>query len=862
MTVFKEMIAINYFYPKIVKMNNKADNKSDNISTENRAESRSSKNQVNIYNSRICYNSICNSRTTKNKNLAVNFNFVTNFVTYGLIFILLVGLVIFGAGSPVQAESLTIGGENLEYDREKGLVTITTDVKGSYSVLNFFTDEIIIKMEEGEEEIITTPQEITMEPGAFTGCDLDRPHNYFQARSIKIYPGDYLIAYHVVFYELDGRLPLFYWPILYINLDDDRANLEFEYGYSSRRGWFGKLTYNHRWLWGLAGQLYLDYYQRTGRAYGFRQQYIDSPSHEGEVYYYWQNNREEVPGLFNWEAALYHELDWLDWAGRADVHYQDYDNRYELEAESSLRNEAEDYLADFWGEYDREIFYEDPDRSRQRAEAGASYERSFSFDFWQFRDLDIFLGYELELTDYLEHQERDFQDSWLELSLAKRFANNFNLGLSYDRRSEREPGEETLFLDRSRAEADYSWGEGWSSQAAYEYSRYQEPEVELVDRWAALYTLSRRRGDFIYELVLERDAPRFPDPDEEEEDEGVSFYRWPEGNIYYQPPGNLDYQLQLGRYYEDESGVGGLRAAGLVNFSERWQPLDRLEIRSEQRLRGNVYRTDAETTEEQQIPHQITLESSLETISPLTDNWTWSNSYLFDDYRGESPFTFDELDPRNQLTSELGYSLDWMDFSLDSGYNFLEEEYLPLSGAITFLPLPGLELGLETEYDLNEGLFSRDLDFGTRYRGENLDLRITTSYDLNENEFSEVLNLNSVYRGDYLTTDTSIDYNLNDWKLEVLKNDLEFEIPGDEGLYLKNLIEYEFAAEEDRLQKATLELHKRLHCRELRFSYDHTDRAFVLSYHLDLFAGRGIGVGRGEEGMIFEFGGEEFEEEQ
>ncbi len=49
-----------------------------------------------------------------------------------------------------------------------------------------------------------------MSPGGFTGCDLEEhPHYIFQASTMEIYPGDYLIAYNVVFYELDGRLPLF-----------------------------------------------------------------------------------------------------------------------------------------------------------------------------------------------------------------------------------------------------------------------------------------------------------------------------------------------------------------------------------------------------------------------------------------------------------------------------------------------------------------------------------------------------------------------------------------------------------------------------------------------------------------------------
>ncbi len=50
-------------------------------------------------------------------------------------------------------------------------------------------------------------------------------------------------------------------------------------------------------------------------------------------------------------------------------------------------------------------------------------------------------------------------------------------------------------------------------------------------------------------------------------------------------------------------------------------------------------------------------------------------------------------------------------------------------------------------------------------------------------------------------------------------------------------------------------LDKRFHCRELRFRYDHADREFTVSYHLDIFGGRGPTLGRSEdENLIFELG--------
>ena len=887
-----------------------------------------------------------------------------------LLLVMLVG-GLFWAATTIQAESISLGGDSLVYDQEKGLVTITTNVTGQYRIINFFADEILIKLEGYEEEMdeeepdkelvedpedpedpekteeapeeeapeeevpeeeepeedpepevdpeedpgvsmptgmgdpLGSPQEILMEPGAFTGCDLDRLHNYFQASKIEIYPGEYLIAYHVVFYELDGRLPLFYWPILYINLDDDRPNWEFEYGYSSTRGWFGLLTRNHRWLFGLAGQLYFDYYQHTGPAFGFRQQYVDSDSHEGEIYYYRQDNQDDVPGLFDWEAALHHELDWQDWSGNLDVEYEDYDDYFELVGEADLENETDEYLAYFSGDYELDYYRleEDEDRSLQETVLSAGYDRDFSFDFWQFQDLNVYLDYELELTDYLTYEEDDLEVSELNLGLAKSFANNLDLDFDFYREVEQEPeetpfienqgelqgrysignlnlgagyeyttqeeGEEEYFQDLRSAEADYSWGDGWGTEFAYETGRLQEPGLEEVERWAGLAALSLTQRPWTYELVLERDAPDFPDPpdpdddeDEEDEDEGVAFTRLPEANVYYEPAGPFDYQLQAGRYYEDETGTEGLRGAGIVNFSERWQPHPLFDLRSSQTLRGNVYRAergdDLATMEANgEAPYYLNLTSELDLRNQLTDHLSLRHRYDFGDYRGATPFEFDVLEEENEITNELTYRRDWLEFDLDSGYDLLDEEYLALAGVLTLIPHPNLELEFESEYDLNERLFSEDLDFTTSYVSDNWDLGLTTSYDLEEREFSEVLTLESDYSGDRLSALTSLDYNMNERKLEILENDLEYEIPGDEGLYFKNVIEYDFDEPEERLQKATLELHKRLHCRELHFSYDHSSREFMVTYKLNLFRGRGVGLGRDEEGMLFDFGAED-----
>jgi len=723
-------------------------------------------------------------------------------------------------------DSMKLSGDNLTFDRETGLVTLETDIRGEYGPFYFMADKIEVKMEEEDDQILSYPEEINMAPGDFTGCDLDEPHYIFKASSITIYPDDYLVAYHVVFYELDGRLPLFYWPVIYINLDDERPSVEFEYGYSSRRGWFGKLTFNHRWL-GPPGQLYLDYYQHTGWAGGFRQYYLETPTHMGYIEYYNQENRIDLPGLFNWEALLSHELDWGNWSGDTYLNYQDYDHHYYASGEGELEYEGEDYTAYFDGDHEREIYdrEEDADDSVVETTLAAGYDRSFSFDFWQFRDLDIFLDYEIDMVDYLETEEWDQEISDLALGFDKSFAGNFNLGMDYRRQADIEPDEDPRVEETYAASSDYSWGEGWFAEAEYEYGELEEPGAERVERWDALARAGRDIGDWRYDLTLERDEPDFPDPEDEEEVDAVSFLRWPEANVYYEPRGPLDYQMQLGRYYEEDTDLEGYRAAGTVNYSDRWQILDWLELQSEQSLAGSMYRTE-EGAPSTYIPHHTTFDSELTVENEFTDHLTLSSSHNYEDYLGSSPFRFDRRTPENSVDSELSYNRDSLKFAVDSGYDLLAEEYMPLAAAVTFWPVEEWELSLETEYDLNERLFSDELIFTSALERERM------------------------------TSITSLEYDLNQNRLETISSELDLEVPGDYGWFLTGALEYEFYRPEgDRLQEASITFRQRLHCRELRFSYDHIDEEFMVSYHLDLFAGRGVGLGRSEEeSVIFDAG--------
>ena len=751
-------------------------------------------------------------------------------------FLVLILIVVFSTSA--SADQISLKGDTFDFNRQTGIATIMGNAGGQYNAYHFMADEINIKFPEGIEQV-STPEEILMSPGDFTGCDLDHPHYLFRASTIEIYPGDYLLAYNVVFYELDGRLPLFYWPILYINLDDEESNIEFEYGYSSRRGWYGKLTYNYR-LPGLArvpgldrfdnilgdelpGQLYLDYYQNTGWAYGFQQHYIHADVNKGYFYYYNQNNKDEISGLFDWEASWRHNFDWQEWEADTGIDYFVYDDRDFITADINILNDAADYEAEATGDYERVDYFDSTDNDRQVAAFEANFDRRFQ------GDLRLRLDYDIESIDYLNREDRDRQDSSLDAGISKRFENGLYTGLNLSRSTDLRTEQRLRIENYAGVEANYRFGDGWSTDLDLEYGQLLESrqdEEELQDRWAGLFRLERRTGEFRYNAILERDAPRYGD----DEDERVSFYRWPEFNFFYNPRGSsFDYHLQAGDYYEDRSDISAQRGAGIVSYNERIRLTDWVSLRYDSNLNGYLYRSDQEL----ENPGYFIYNNELRLTTIYTRRLTFSNDYRFLIEEGETPFNFDRQTPRNIYETELRYRGDIADYVMDTGYDLEEEEYLPLSFSLNLNPL------------------------------EYWNLRFRTRYDLNEMEFSNDLDIRSRYNSDQITATTTLDIDLNEFKPLTLSNELEIEVPGDDGWYLTNRIEYDFQEDvEERLSEFSIALNKRFHCRELRFRYNHADREFTASYHLDIFGGRGILAGRSEEeSLIFDLGlREEFNE--
>src|SRR5690554_1510321 len=640
--------------------------------------------------------------------------------------------------------------EELSYNPEIGGYEISGEIIGQYGKYHIFAENVTIKLEDGEEITMSRPKEIDLHEGKFSGCDLEKPHYYFDAREVNIYPGDHLVARNVFFRELNGALPLFYWPYLYISLKDRSQRFVPRVGYNARRGWFIKTTYYHWYDDRLPGEIYLDYYNISGYAGGFKQHFLYQPDLKGYLYLYGQENRTDIPGLFNWQGQINLNDQQGSWKTDTNLDYTEYDDYSYLKGRVNLSNKTDTQNLNLSSSFSSKDYFLSDNRDDQ--------------------ELDFDLKYQLNLP-------RDWR----------------------------------LYLDYNR---DYIFN----------------PEDGLKRRWGSKSYLSRRFNNLDLRITMERYAPRFTE--EEEEEERVRFYRWPEIELGYNPPGNLSYDLQLGRYYEESSGIRGNRGRATVGYSRVFNIGENTRLNVRQSADGSIYQQEPLEEEqvlpyyqapEQVLPYFFSWESRFSSNTRVFEGLTWSNTYNYRDSYGETPFNFDRVSTRERVNSRLRYRYGGFDLSLSSAYDIYNERLSPLSTVMNWQLTPEWRLSLGTSYNLETEIYG--------------DLALTSKYK------SEVLELN-----------TALKYNLNDRLLRRVDNRLVYEL--DDEWYIEANGSYD--KEKDTIRTAYLMITKNFHCRKISFIYDHLKKEYMIEYRINLFPEHGIKLGSSEEeSFMFDMGIEE-----
>lgn len=171
--------------------------------------------------------------------------------------------------------------------------------------------------------------------GQFTTCNLEQPHCLFRAQRIKLYPDDKIIAYHVTFWEFNGKVPLFYWPYYSKSLKDEKNKFTPSVGYSAATGWFLKTVYSFFNEEETHGELYLDYFQKLGFAGGLKYWYMDNQDGVGSVYLYLQQNAFNVSNPYL-DFQHSQNYTWNNWKLRTNTAIKRYETQDTLNTSNTI----------------------------------------------------------------------------------------------------------------------------------------------------------------------------------------------------------------------------------------------------------------------------------------------------------------------------------------------------------------------------------------------------------------------------------------------------------------------------------------------------------------------------------------------
>ena len=195
-------------------------------------------------------------------------------------------------------------GDRFSYDfkREKGfLEPLNMEIRG---------EGIKGALYGSGEQLRLEGDSVYIHNGTITSCDLEHPHYRLVAAEMEYHPDDKVIFRHVWYYE--SKIPLFYWPYLYISLKEEENNfLTPVIGHDSYKGWFLNLGYMYFTDTLGKGVILLDFMERLGTGYGLRHTYnFKDQSGKTTAEFYRLDNKKT--GFEDDKVILYTEKKWAD----------------------------------------------------------------------------------------------------------------------------------------------------------------------------------------------------------------------------------------------------------------------------------------------------------------------------------------------------------------------------------------------------------------------------------------------------------------------------------------------------------------------------------------------------------------------
>ncbi|MFH1848180.1 MAG: LPS assembly protein LptD [Candidatus Omnitrophota bacterium] len=151
--------------------------------------------------------------------------------------------------------------------------------------------------------------EVDIEKGYLTTCDLEKPHYRIQARQIKVFLGDRVEAKNVTVFA--GPVPVFFSPVYSQSVTDSYPSVSLVPGHN--KDWGGYLLSAARYDLGndRKGNIHVDYRQRKGFAEGVDYSFKSENLGQGYARLYYMDERDSVKKteIERWRAKFRHKWD-------------------------------------------------------------------------------------------------------------------------------------------------------------------------------------------------------------------------------------------------------------------------------------------------------------------------------------------------------------------------------------------------------------------------------------------------------------------------------------------------------------------------------------------------------------------------
>ncbi|MCX5668074.1 MAG: hypothetical protein NTY34_07200 [Candidatus Omnitrophica bacterium] len=141
-----------------------------------------------------------------------------------------------------------------------------------------------------------------IERGYITTCDLEKPHYRVQAKQVRIYTDDKVIARHILLFV--GNIPIMYLPYYVQPLKDRSTGITTMAGHDSDWGYYALNSLKFDYGEMFKGRWRLDYRTKNGLAFGVDDNYKLPGMGDGAVRFYYA---DEDNKYFSYEPTGIHE---------------------------------------------------------------------------------------------------------------------------------------------------------------------------------------------------------------------------------------------------------------------------------------------------------------------------------------------------------------------------------------------------------------------------------------------------------------------------------------------------------------------------------------------------------------------------